>query len=125
MTLGGKWERLKGRVPLIRLDGETHLAHLLPQGEKENTRVMRGLDPRICRSRRGGRIKSGHDGFVNRAIAMRWPGKSARRFRFRCLAAGCLLRPVPALGHELVELGLVAGLAQALEEFGKFLLLLL
>src|SRR5215207_3922819 len=52
-------------------------------------------------------------------------GKSACRFRVRCLAARCLLRPVPALGHKLVELGLVAGLAQALEKFGKFLLLLL
>src|SRR5215212_10134185 len=51
--------------------------------------------------------------------------KSACRLWLRWLAAGCVLQPVLALGHELVELGLVASLAQALEEFGEFLLLFL
>jgi hypothetical protein len=41
MKMGGKWERLRGRLPLIRLAAETHLATFSRKGRrKTDTSVL-------------------------------------------------------------------------------------
>jgi hypothetical protein len=49
MTMEGKWERLRGRPPLIRLAAGTHLATFSHKGRRE-------MDPRICRVKEDCRI---------------------------------------------------------------------